>query len=169
MAIDPTTKPYEILAVAVRAEIDAAAIYDDLRGRVKNEVLVQKLQFLANEEARHKAILERLFADKFPDQTLRVPAASPKPAKPVAVDDKTAVLDLFKLAMAKEKEAEEFYKESKTAITDAPGRKILDYLSRVERSHYFMLKSEVALLEKFPEYFDVAEFHVGQDLFHVGP
>jgi len=166
MAIDPTTKPYEILAVAVRAEIDAAAIYDDLRSRVKNEVLVQKLQFLANEEARHKAILERLFADRFPDQTLRVPAASPKP---VAVDDKTAVLDLFKLAMAKEKEAEEFYKEAKTAITDAPGRKILDYLGRVERSHYFMLKSEVALLEKFPEYFDVAEFHVGQDLFHVGP
>jgi len=32
-----------------------------------------------------------------------------------------------------------------------------------------MLKSEIDLLEKFPEYFDVEDFHTGQDLFHVGP
>jgi len=169
MTITPTSKPYEILAAAVRAELDAAAIYNDLRGRVKNEVLIQKLQFLANEETRHRAILERLFADKFPDETLRVPAASAKPAKILPVENKTAVLDLFKLAMAKEKEAEAFYKESKKIISDVQGRKILDYLGRVERSHYFMLKSEIELLETFPEYFDVEEFHIGQDLFHVGP
>jgi rubrerythrin len=136
---------------------------------VKNEVLLQKLQFLADEETRHKAILERLFADKFPDETLRVPLSSAGPAKSVAVDDATSVLDLFKLAMKKEKQAEEYYKESKKGITDDRGRKILDYLSRVERSHYFMLQSEIELLEKFPEYFDVEEFHTGQDLFHVGP
>lgn len=169
MTIVSSSKPDEILAVAVRSEMDAAAIYNGLRGRVKNEVLLQKLQFLANEEMRHKAILERLFADRCPGETLRLPQASSGPAKSVAIDDSTSVMDLFKLAMKKEKQAEDYYKESKKSITDARSQKILDYLSRVERSHYFMLKSEIELLEKFPEYFDVEAFHIGQDLFHVGP
>lgn len=158
----------EILAIAVRAEMDAADIYNHLRGRVKNEVLIQKLQFLANEEVRHKAILERLFRDKFPGQTLSVPAKPVRPDKGASLDDATPVVDLFKLAMGKEKEAEDFYKAAKTAVEDPAGRKILDYLSRVERSHYYMLKSEIDLLERFPEYFDVDAFHIGQDLFHIG-
>jgi len=161
-------KAHEILAMAVRAEMDAADIYNHLRGRVKNEVLIQKLQFLANEEVRHKAILERLFRDKFPQQTLSVPAKPVRPAKGASLDDATPVADLFKLAMGKEKEAEEFYKGAKATVEDPAGRKVLDYLSRVERSHYYMLKSEIDLLERFPEYFDADEFHVGQDLFHIG-
>ena len=161
-------KAHEILAMAVRAEMDAADIYNHLRGRVKNEVLIQKLQFLANEEVRHKAILERLFRDKFPQQTLSVPAKPVRPAKGASLDDATPVADLFKLAMGKEKEAEEFYKGAKATVKDPAGRKVLDYLSRVERSHYYMLKSEIDLLERFPEYFDADEFHVGQDLFHIG-
>jgi len=168
MALTSRMKAPEILAVAVRAEMDAAGIYNHLRGRVRNEVLVQKLAFLADEEARHKAILERLFADKFPGRALAVPAAPARAAQAVPIDETSSVLDLFKLAMAKEKEAEEFYRGAKPVVEDPAGRKILDYLSRVERSHYYMLKSEIDLLERFPEYFDVEEFHVGQDLFHVG-
>jgi len=168
MALTANMKAPDIMAVAIRAEMDAADIYNHLRGRVKNEVLVQKLKFLADEEVRHKAILERLFADKFPARKLAVPAKPSRAPKSVPLDETSSVLDLFKLAMAKEKEAEEFYRAAKPAVEDAAGRKILDYLSRVERSHYFMLKSEIDLLERFPEYFDADEFHVGQDLFHIG-
>jgi hypothetical protein len=32
-----------------------------------------------------------------------------------------------------------------------------------------MLKSEIDLLEKFPDYYSVEDFHIAQDLFHVGP
>jgi hypothetical protein len=46
---------------------------------------------------------------------------------------------------------------------------MLAYLSRVERSHQAMLKSEIGLLEKFPDYYNVENFHIGEDLFHVGP
>jgi rubrerythrin len=168
MALTALMKAPEIMAVAIRAEMDAADIYNHLRGRVKNEVLVQKLKFLADEEIRHKAILERLFADKYPASKLAVPAKPARAAKAVPLNEKSSVLDLFKLAMGKEKEAEEFYRAAKPSVEDAAGRKILDYLSRVERSHFYMLKSEIDLLERFPEYFDVEEFHVGQDLFHIG-
>jgi rubrerythrin len=169
MTLNPRLKAPDILPIAVRAEMDAEAIYRTLFDRVKNEVLRQKLDFLAKEEGRHRAILTRLFADKFPGRPFTIPASSGKPKPAVAVDDRTPVLDLFKLAMEKEKEAEAFYRDSKPLMEDPDSRRILDYLSRVERSHYYMIKSEIDLLEKFPEYFDVEDFHVGQDLFHVGP
>jgi rubrerythrin len=169
MSLNAALKPSEILAIAVKAEIDAASIYIGLQGRVKNEVLLQKLKFLAHEEERHRAILERLFADRFPGQELKVPDRPDLPLKSVPVDEKSSVLDLFKLALQKEKQAEDFYKDSRKTMEDEQSRKILDYLSRVERSHYFMIKSEIDLLEKFPDYYNVEDFHVAQDLFHVGP
>ncbi len=168
MAIDPKLKAHGVYSVAIRAELDAAALYRDLHGQVRNEVLKQKLDFLAREEDRHKALLERLFRDHFPGRTLAVPAASRRPPAKAAVNEATAVLDLFKLAMQKEKEAEATYKDAKAAAEDAQSRKILEYLSRVERSHYYMLRSEVDLLEKFPDYYNAEEAHLGQDLFHVG-
>jgi rubrerythrin len=167
MAIEPRMSAPDILGIAVRNELDAAAIYRGLHGRVKNEVLKQKLDFLAREEDRHKVILERLFKDRFPGQALQVPgAAGPDPNVPAG--EALSVLDLFTLALDKEKQAEEFYRDAKPKIDDPAGRRMLDYLSRVERSHYYMIKSEIDLLQVFPEAYDVEESHIGQDLFHIG-
>jgi rubrerythrin len=167
MTIDASLKAPEILGLAVRSEIDAAAIYRGLHGRVKNEVLKQKLDFLAREEERHKVILERLFKDKFPGQALQVPGAGgQEPSVPAG--EALSVLDLFTLAMGKEQQAEEFYRDAKSKIEDPAGQRMLDYLSRVERGHYYMIKSEIDLLQVFPEAYDVEESHIGQDLFHVG-
>jgi rubrerythrin len=168
MTIDPKMKPADVYPFAIRAELDAAAIYRELQSRVRNEALRQKLDFLAKEEDRHKAILERLFRDHFPGRKLVVPAEAKRPRKAVPVDDATAVVALFKLAMQKEKEAEEYYKGAKSQAEDGQAKRILDYLARVERSHYFMLKSEIDLLERFPDYYNVEDAHEGQDLFHVG-
>jgi rubrerythrin len=169
VTIDPKIKPADVYPFAIRAEMDAAAIYRGLKERVRNEALRQKLDFLAKEEDRHKAILERLFRDHFPGRKLVVPAEARAPRKSAAaVDDAIAVVALFKLAMQKEKEAEEYYKNAKAQAEDAQAKRILDYLARVERSHYYMLKSEIELLERFPDYYNVEDAHEGQDLFHVG-
>ncbi len=155
------------MGIAVRAEMDAAALYRGLTGRVKNEALRGKLEFLANEEDRHKALLERLFQDKYPGQTMRVPETGP-PAKEIPSIETGSVIDLFTLAMGKEKEAEEFYQDAKARVEDPAAKRVLEYLSRVERSHYYMLKSEIDLLRIFPDSYDVEESHFGQDLFHIG-
>jgi len=168
MSIDPKIKPYDVYPAAVRAEMDAAAIYRNLKDRVRNEPLRQKLDFLAKEEDRHKAILERLFHDHYPERTLVVPAESKRPGAKVEVDDATAVPALFNLALRKEKEAEAYYKDAMTTVEDGHSRKILGYLSRVERSHYYMIKSEIELLEKFPDSYNAEAEYFGQDLFHVG-
>lgn len=166
--MDAKIKPQDVYPVAVRAEMDAAALYRDLQGRVRNEVLKQKLDFLAKEEDRHKALLERLFRDHFPERKLIVPAEAKRGRARIFLEGSAAVLDLFRLAMAKEKEAEEFYRDAKAKVDDAGSRKVLEYLRRVERSHYYMLQSEIALLEKFPDYYDADAEYFGQDLFHVG-
>ncbi len=169
MTINPKLKPADVYPFAIRAEMDAAAIYRELQTRVRNEALRQKLDFLAKEEDRHKAILERLFRDHFPGRKLVVPTEARRLRKPAAgVDDATAVVALFKLAMQKEKEAEEYYKSAKAQVEDAAAKRILEYLARVERSHYFMLKSEIDLIERFPDYYNVEDAHEGQDLFHIG-
>lgn len=169
MSLDPKLRPYEVLAAAVRSEIEAANFYGRLLGRVKNAVLEQKLKFLVLEEKKHRKILERLHSQRYPDRKLMIPEKSVGPRLPAAVDRKSSILDLFKVALAAEKFAEEYYRDAQKAMEDAGSRKMLEYLSRVERSHYFLIKSEIDLLSRFPDYYDVEDFHLGQDLVHIGP
>ncbi len=169
MKLDPKLQPYEILAVAVRSEVDAADFYSRLLGRIKNALLRQKLKFLIFEEKKHRQILERLFSQRFPDKDLKLPKKSFLPPIKAALNDKASVLDLFKAALQIEKTSEQFYKEAGEKAGEGSSQKILAYLSRVERSHYFMVKSEIDLLEKFPDYYDVEAFHFGHDMVHLGP
>ncbi len=169
MALDARLKPRQVLAVAIRSEIDAVSFYGMILGRVKNVLLQEKLKFLVLEETRHRLILERLYADRFPGEKPAVPGrgAGPKPA--AKVEETSSVLDLFKAALEAEKTAEAYYRDARGKMADAGSRKILEYLSRVERSHFFMIRSEIDLLSRFPDYYDVEDFHLGQDFFHVGP
>jgi rubrerythrin len=169
MVLDARLRPDEILAAAIRSEIQAADFYGGILERVKNVLLREKLKFLVLEEKKHRRILERLHADRFPDRELRVPETSGPRLPGASVGEKSSVLDLFKAALEAEKIAEAFYRDARSAMTDAGSRKILGYLSRVERSHFFMIRSEIDLLSRFPDYYDVEDFHLGQDLFHIGP
>jgi rubrerythrin len=169
LALDPNLRPYEVLAAAIRSEIDAANFYSKILGRVKNILLQQKLKFLVLEEKKHRKILERLSSDRFPNQELKVPEKTALPPLPAEVDEKSTVLELFRAALQAEKSAEEFYADARKKDGDAASKKILEYLSRVERSHYFLIKAEIDLLARFPDYYDVEDFHLGQDLFHIGP
>jgi rubrerythrin len=169
MNLDPSLQPYEILAVAVRSEVDAAGFYSKLHEKVKNELLREKLKFLIFEEEKHKKTLERLFSQRFPDKVLKIPERSFLPPIKASLGDKASVLDLFEAALRAEKASEDFYKKASEKIEDEQSHKVLRYLSRVERSHYFMIKSEIDLLEKFPDYYDVEDFHFGQEMVHVGP
>jgi rubrerythrin len=169
MNLDSKLEPYEILAGAVRSEVDAADFYSKLRERVKNELLREKLKFLIFEEEKHRKTLERLFSQRFPDKIIKIPEKSLLPPIKASLGDKASVLDLFQAALRAEKASEDFYKRASERMKDEPSQKVLGYLSRVERSHYFMIKSEIDLLEKFPDYYDVEDFHFGQDMVHVGP
>ncbi|OGD18022.1 MAG: hypothetical protein A2V76_00870 [Candidatus Aminicenantes bacterium RBG_16_63_14] len=169
MAIDKNLPAWQVLGVAIRSEIDAAAFYTRLQGRVKNVLLVQKLKFLALEEEHHKKILERLLGQKYPEKPKEVPESSLMPPIGVSLGPEPTVPGLFEAALKAEEAAEAYYNEAGERVEDEAGRRILAYLGRVERSHQAMIKSELELLRKFPDYYSVEDFHIGQDLFHVGP
>jgi len=169
MAIDLKLKPWEVIGVAIRSEIDAASFYTRLQERVKNAVLLQKLKFLAMEEEHHRKILDRLLGQRFPDKGREVPESFLMPPISASLKADPSVLELFQAALQAEEAAESFYMAAGDRAEDDGSRSLLAYLGRVERSHQAMIKSEIELLAKFPDYYSVEDFHLGQDLFHVGP
>ncbi len=160
---------HKVLALAIKSEIEAVTAYSKLSDRVKNALLKKKLKFLISEEKKHRKILENLFSQKYPKQEIELPEKSFLPPIKVQVDPEPSIMEIFKAALQAEKLSEEFYKEKSQKIQSGESRKLLEYLSRVERSHYFMIKSEIDLLEKFPEYYDVEEFHFSHEMVHLGP
>lgn len=169
MSIDKDLAAWQVLGVAIRSEVDAAAFYTRLQARVKNLLLVQKLKFLALEEEHHRKILERLLGQRYPDKPRDVPEASLMPPIGVALPPDPAVPELFQAALKAEEMAEAYYNDAAARVEDEAGRKILAYLGRVERSHQAMIKSELDLIVRFPDYYNVEDFHIGEELFHVGP
>ncbi len=87
----------------------------------------------------------------------------------VALPADPAVPELFQAALKAEETAEAYYNDAAARVEDEAGRKILAYLGRVERSHQAMIKSELDLIVRFPDYYNVEDFHIGEELFHVGP
>ena len=167
--IDPKLKPHQILAVAIASEIDAAAFYSRLQERVRNVILLQKLKFLAFEEEKHRQILERLFAERYAGLDRSLPEGSSKPRLVGLLAENPAVLELFRAALEAERASESFYNDAARTVEDEAGRRILGYLSRVERSHQSVILSEIDLLDRFPDYYNVEDFHIAGDLFHIGP
>jgi rubrerythrin len=168
-SINLKLSPTEVFGVAIKSEIQATDAYSKLYEKVKNEILRLKLKFLISEEKKHRRILEKLFSQRFPGEKLEIPEKSFFPSIKISKAKKISVLDLFKLALKAEKNSENFYKEAGERAEDKESKRVLGYLVRVERSHYFIIKSEIDMLERFPDYYKVEDFHLGQDMFHVGP
>lgn len=169
MSIDKNLAAWQVLGVAIRSEVDAAAFYTRLQSRIKNVLLIQKLKFLALEEEHHRTILERLLGQRYPDKPKDVPESSLMPPIGVSLPAEPGVPALFEAALKAEETAEAYYNEAAGRVEDEAGRRILAYLGRIERSHQAMLRAELDLIARFPDYYSVEDFHLAQDLFHVGP
>jgi rubrerythrin len=142
----------KLLGYAMRAEIDSDRIYTEMSNRLKNPLLVQKFRILAFEEQKHKTVLENLFQSMFPGGTPEVPEkVDPKLLPAVIIRPSSDLVDILRQAMEAEKSAQAFYAGLAKRVELAK-KKILDYLSKVEKSHYLMLRSEYAMAQQFADY-----------------
>jgi len=142
----------ELLGVAVRSEIDSNRIYKAWSDKLSNPLLKEKFQWLANEEQKHKEILENLFKELHPDGELKIPDQVPEELmKRIAITPSSTLADFLYQAMETEKSAETFYAKLAGRVAETK-KKILNYLSSVEHSHYMMLKSEYSLALEFEDY-----------------
>ena len=166
--IDPNLTALEVLGIAIKSEIHAAKVYERLSKIVRNRALRERLEFLRGEEEKHRKLLEELYAKSFPEVELKLPEKSLVPME-VAMKDEITVPELFKLAMKAEETAEKFYRELAERTREHSGKALLVYLSKMEHGHYELLRNEYELIEQFPDYYKVEDFHLGEELIHLGP
>jgi len=141
-----------LLGMATRAEIDANRTYLKLAGRVKNPLLQEKFRILAFEEKKHRTILEKLFSLLYHCQKPVIPASVDEALLPaVLIKPSSSLADILYQAMKSEESAQRFYLGIARRMK-GDKKKILEYLSKVEKSHFMMLKSEYSLALEFEDY-----------------
>jgi len=142
----------KLLGYAIRAEMDANRIYSRMADRVRNTLLREKFQLLALEEKKHKEIILRLFASMWAGERPEISMAVDERLLPsVSIKPSSSLVDVLSQAMNAEKSAREFYASLAKRIK-ALNRQMLMYLSKVENSHYLMLRSEYILALQFEDY-----------------
>ncbi len=151
--LDVSTAPAkQLLAMAVKAEIEANKTYSDIASTLSNPLLQEKFQWLAKEENKHKEILEKLYGNLNPGEDIPLPDKVDEDLLPsIRITPSSTLVDILYQAMESEKRAENFYSVLSQRFEN-PQKKILDYLSKVEHSHSTMLMSEYALAQDFEDY-----------------
>ncbi|MGB8953728.1 MAG: ferritin family protein [Candidatus Aminicenantales bacterium] len=146
------TSVKSLLGMAIKAEIEADKIYVRLASRVKNPFLKEKFKTLAFEEKKHKKILENLFASMFKGEKPSIPRSVDATLLPsVRMKPSSSLAEILYQAMASEQAAQNFYAAIAGRLKSEKKR-ILEYLSKVEKSHYLMLRSEYILALEYEDY-----------------
>ncbi len=154
----------ELLAIAVRAEMDAKETYARMADSVDNFVLKDRLRFLSAEEEKHRQIFTGILKRKFPNSSVKIPESGEVPLPDVKFDDEMVnISEVLQQAMDAEMAAHEFYAAMRDKAEDEEMKKILDYLSSAEMGHYYLLETEIKAV-KYAELFDNYN-----EMMHVGP
>ncbi|MCK4717361.1 MAG: ferritin family protein [Thermoplasmata archaeon] len=143
----------DLLTAAIKSEAEAKEIYGDLADRVTNAFLKDRLRFLAGEEEKHRAFLEKLRHKTFPDIGVALPEKSPVPMPEIKVwDENMPISDVLTSAMKAEQAAADFYTSLAGRFDDAETKNTLIYLSKMEAGHYRILEEERKNTELFEDY-----------------
>jgi rubrerythrin len=142
----------EVLGVAIRSEVEAHRFYAQALKVVRNPLLREKLSRLAAEEKRHRQILEERYKRSSGEEFPAIPRRGGVEGKGKMPKD-LAPEAILKLAIKKEQEAAQFYRQQALKSADMSGRFMLEYLADFERSHEQSLQAELKALNRFPEWF----------------
>ncbi|NQT25438.1 ferritin family protein [candidate division KSB1 bacterium] len=157
----------QALAISMKSEQDSERVYKQLHQMVNNFVLKDKLDFLMKEEQKHQKIIQKLYEKIANKKELKTADQAIYPALSLALEESNTVPDLIELAMYAEKAAEEFYDQLSEEAEEKGVQEILQYLTSMEHSHYFLLKGEYDLCIADESYYERDDFHT--DMVHIGP
>jgi rubrerythrin len=158
----------EALEIALVSETRARELYEALHDRVGNLMMRDKLRFLAGEEKKHYDMLYTVFKDKI-GGTPGEPDPDLLPKMVVEFDFERAELtELWKQAMDAEQVSAEHY-DGLAGRLSGRARLMFNYLANVERSHYYLLKSEYDVLAEVDEYTRTDDFPFGMNMINLGP
>ena len=142
-----------LLLAAMKSEVDSKGVYSKLAKKVKNALLKDKLEFLADEEEKHRTFVEEIYKNHFPDKKIQLPKKSPVPLPEVEIpDDDIPLSRVLSSAMNAEQAASEFYtKLSQRFLDDTKIKTTLLYFAKMELGHYKLLEIEKESMERFEE------------------
>lgn len=154
----------EILALAIKKELDAASFYKQLAGKIANPIIRERFLQLAKEERMHRALLQAEYK--------RLTGESKKPPLPkgkfTTRDDfvlvEASIEQALLYAIQTERDAQKLYATAAKTSSDPRGKRLLEYLVEFEKGHERQLKSELNFYRKAPLWFDET-----QEEIHVGP
>ena len=143
----------DLLLAAMKSEIESHTVYTTIAGFVKNDLLKDKLLFLAKEEEKHRQFVKKLYQTRFPKKKIVIPTSTPVPLPTVTrPDEDTPLGTLLKTAMQVEQAAHEFYESlSKEFRTDPTVKNVLTYFADMELQHYKILEIEKESMDRFEE------------------
>lgn len=142
----------DLLLAAMKSEVESNKLYTKMKKKTKNGLLQDKLEFLAQEEEKHRQFIEDIYRNHYPDNEIVLPRETPVPLPEVKFSNDTPLSVLLKDAMNAEKSASDFYHSLAGRFEE--GTKLhntLIYFSKMEISHYKILETEKESMEHFEE------------------
>lgn len=166
--MDPQLTSLEVIGMAIRSEEDAAKFYGHISKMIKNDLVRAKYEHLAREEAHHRKMLAGVYrkmsgSEESPPRIPGTPVTAEGGGIPDDIAD--SLEELLRLAVRREREAGDFYREAAGQATDLSGKKVLLYLADVEHGHELMLKKELDAYLRDRDWYESKD----PELIHVGP
>jgi rubrerythrin len=144
----------EALGIAIRSEIDAQNLYEELGQRTAWPVVRGRFKQLLNEEKQHQTILEEMHSRYFPGTQIKLPPSV------LPVDFRTkekrthrSVVDVLELAIEEERKSREFYLDAAEQTPELSGKRMFRFLADMEYSHQMRLQAEAELCKRYPAYY----------------
>lgn len=148
-------KQLSALAAAWQIEDHGIKLYSAMSERVKDKEGKNILQSLAQDEAQHKAWLEREIDRIFPGRRIKEiepdPAYGITPAKVFSLPDEMTSQDeieALEAAIEVEKRSARLYEEVAAAADDHELRSMMERLARWERGHQRILEDNLHYLRR---------------------
>jgi rubrerythrin len=142
----------DLLLAAIKSEVESKHLYSKMAKKTKNGLLEDKLEFLANEEEKHRVFIEDIYKNHFPEHKINIPKNTPVPLPEVKFSEKTPLSKLLGEAMKAEQAASKFYNSLASRFEE--GTKLnntLLYFSDMELGHLKILQMEKESMERFEE------------------
>jgi rubrerythrin len=156
----------EALGIAIRSELDAHDLYVGLASRITNPMAKDKILFLAQEEKKHKDLLDQSYRIRYPEvEFVMPPSVLPTGKAESFLEDKSDLKEVIAFAIEQEKASKEFYRKAANHVLDIRGRQMLEYLAHVEQSHQNLLEAEYQLAMTNPQYL----YTEGIEMVFIGP
>ena len=153
----------EVLGLAVAQEVEAYKRYQLFALRVQNPLVKEKFRSLAREERAHRKLIYEVLQRVTGETKPPLPKKAPRLNREVEIN--RPLHEILQIAIRKEQEAQQFYREAAGRAKDPTGRRMLEYLAEFERGHERALQAEFDAVAKYPEWFEIE----GPDIMLVGP